>query len=337
MIKIHNADCLDILKAMKDNSIDSIVTDPPAGISFMGKDWDDNKGSNENWIFWLTEIMKECNRVLKPGAHALVWAIPKTSHRTGQALENAGFEVRDIITHLFGQGFPKSLNISKQLDKMAGAEREVIAINPNKRNAHIKGAKGFDKALGGKKLESMNITAPNTPEAKQFDGYGTALKPAVEFWYLVRKPLSEKSVALNVLKWNTGGLNIDACRIGNEQREYSINGATKGGNFGNGANQNAKDRDHKIVQGRFPSNLVLSHHEECEENQCHSECAVYLLDEQSGVLRSRDGYNKENELIDNSHTKKNSWHLENKMRNTSRNGELGGGFTFFLLRQDFYK
>ncbi len=114
---MFNADCLDKLKDLKENSIHSLITDPPAGISFMGKDWDGDKGDRDTWILWLRTIMKECFRVMKPGAHGLVWAIPRTSHWTATALEDAGFEIRDVVTHLFGSGFPKSLNISKQIGK----------------------------------------------------------------------------------------------------------------------------------------------------------------------------------------------------------------------------
>lgn len=118
-------DCLEILKSHTENHFDSLVTDPPAGISFMGKEWDGDKGGRDSWIQWMTEVMKECLRVMKPGAHGLVWALPRTSHWTATALENAGFEVRDIITHLFGTGFPKSHDISKGIDKANGAERET--------------------------------------------------------------------------------------------------------------------------------------------------------------------------------------------------------------------
>lgn len=110
---IYSGDCLEVLKTLPDNSIHSLVTDPPAGISFMGKAWDDDKGGRKQWIAWMTELMRECLRVMKPGAHGLVWAIPRTSHWTATALEDAGFEIRDVVTHLFGSGFPKSHNIEK--------------------------------------------------------------------------------------------------------------------------------------------------------------------------------------------------------------------------------
>src|SRR6266436_2461722 len=106
------------------NAADCMVTDPPAGISFMGTEWDDDKGGRDNWIRWLSEVMTAAKRILKPGGHALVWALPRTSHWTGFALEKAGFEVRDCVYHVFGSGFPKNLDISKAIDRQAGVERE---------------------------------------------------------------------------------------------------------------------------------------------------------------------------------------------------------------------
>ena len=116
-MKLINGDCLEVLKTLETGSLDSLVTDPPAGISFMGKSWDDDKGGRKQWIRWMTEVMTEALRVLKPGAHGLVWALPRTSHWTATALEDAGFEVRDVVTHIFGTGFPKSLDIHKALLK----------------------------------------------------------------------------------------------------------------------------------------------------------------------------------------------------------------------------
>lgn len=261
-------DCLEILKSLETNSVDSLVTDPPAGISFMGKDWDHDKGGRKQWIAWMTEVMTECMRVMKPGAHGLVWALPRTSHWTATALEDAGFEVRDVVTHLFGSGFPKSLDISKAIDKAAGAERKVVSTRIKNTGTHYyeNGAKMGAANYGVKQNDSkivyedkeIPITAPCTDLAKQWQGWGTALKPASEHWILVRNPCSEKTVAANVLKHGTGGLNIDKCRIpGQFESGWSKSGSKASEKLSmSGANY---DRDPKPdnAKGRFPANLVL--------------------------------------------------------------------------------
>ncbi len=281
-MKLILNDCVRALKEMKENSIDSLVCDPPAGISFMGKNWDSDKGGRDHWVKWMSSVMQECIRVMKPGAHGLVWALPRTSHWTATALEDAGFEIRDVITHLFGSGFPKSMDISKVVDAevkygksgmkdiaRATSEREVISrkvdgkglaypkVSANggangsfglnghslselyeMRNSGVSKTKDghnveFAIARGEQKIEvdPHMVTVPSTPEAKQWEGWGTALKPAAEMWVLVRKPLSEKTVAKNVLLHGTGGINIDASRIGTTVGQ---------------------------TLGRFPANLVLS-------------------------------------------------------------------------------
>jgi len=194
--KLYLGDCLVVMKDFPDNSIDAIVTDPPAGIGFMGKVWDEDKGGKAQWIDWLSSVMVEGLRVLKPGGHALVWALPRTSHWTGTALENAGFEVRDCVYHLFGSGFPKSLDISKAIDKQAGVEREkgkpYIAPDGNTRNNNKQGDEYNTEMITGFGLDRTK-TEPATPEAKQWEGWGTALAPAVECWWLCRKPLEKKT------------------------------------------------------------------------------------------------------------------------------------------------
>jgi hypothetical protein len=283
-MQLLNGDCLEVLKTFPANSVDSLVTDPPAGISFMGKAWDDDRGGRDEWIKWMSEVMAECLRVLKPGAHGLVWSIPRTSHWTAMALEDAGFEVRDCVTHLFGSGFPKSLDISKAIDKAAGARREVVSTIKKTPSAcsDSMNSYGYRESYEGKK--TMDITAPATDAAKQWQGFGTALKPAHEIWILVRKPCSEKTVAANVLKWGTGALNIDAGRI--ETEANPKNGVKNPGmresesGFGGGL------RTDYHAQGRFPSNLVFSHTEHCTEEMCDITCAVKALDEQSGTTKS---------------------------------------------------
>jgi hypothetical protein len=266
-----HGDCLNVLSQMNENSVDGLVTDPPAGIAFMGKDWDGDRGGPKQWIAWMESVMSEALRVLKPGAHALVWAIPRTSHRTATALENAGFEVRDVITHVFGSGFPKSLDISKAIDKAAGAEREVISSKP-------KPSTLVYKHSGISSLEELNQiakeTLPASAEAKQYQGFGTALKPASEHWILCRKPLSEKTVAKNVLKWGVGGLNIDASRVAIDpnDRNSRPNGSVplseggKGSMFKmGGRNPECDGNTLNLNKGRFPANFVLSHTLFCKQ------------------------------------------------------------------------
>ena len=230
--QIIHGDCLEKLRDLPDNSVDSLVSDAPGAISFMGKNWDSDKGGRDHWIAWVQSVMVECLRVLKPGAHGLVWGLPRASHWTATALENAGFEIRDVVTHCFGTGFPKSLDISKAIDKASGAEREVIGKSDNWRPSQSKGGAGFDATVGsgGGTLASIEITAPSTDAAKQWQGWGTALKPACEMWILVRKPCSEKTVAANVLKWGLGGINVDGCRIDGKPRTTHLKQeASRGG------------------------------------------------------------------------------------------------------------
>jgi DNA modification methylase len=213
---LHHGDCLKVLRTMPSCSVDAIVCDPPAGIAFMGKEWDKDKGGRDAWIAWMQSVAQECLRVIKPGGHALVWALPRTSHWTGMAWENGGWEPRDKIVHLFGTGFPKSLDVNKAIDKAAGAEREVVGYHS--------GVPGMTSGKGWNdgpfsRGEVGAITIPATEAAKQWEGWGTALKPAAEDWWLFRKPI-EGTIAGNVLAHGTGALNIDECRISAEGENF---------------------------------------------------------------------------------------------------------------------
>lgn len=190
------------MRKFDDNSIDAVVTDPPYGISFMSKAWDYDVPTVELW--------RECLRVMKPGSHALVACGTRTQHRMACNLEDAGFEIRDVVAWLYGSGFPKSHDVSKAIDKAAGAERALTRAGTVKRDGY-----GDDWDTGSSNTRPR-YDEPATPAARQWQGWGTALKPAMELFTLVRKPLSEHTVAANVLRWGTGALNIDACRVGNE-------------------------------------------------------------------------------------------------------------------------
>lgn len=271
---VEHGDALSVLKQLPDRCIDSMVTDPPSGIAFMNRDWDKNKGGRDRWIDWLSQIMSEAHRVLKPGAHAFVWALPRTSHWTGLALEAAHFIPIDVHHHTFGSGFPKSYN-------EAG------------------------------------------------DGLGTALKPAHEHWWLVKKPL-EGTIAANVQEHGTGALNIDACRVEAAGRPHIQSGtktASKQDGWG-GIGQGSAYIG-TTDQGRWPANFALTHSGSCRKVgttevkanptwdtpnretestftgetvskvrhgdgetetvdvfECDPSCPVRLLDEQSGYLRN---------------------------------------------------
>ena len=197
MMRIINGDCLDVLKELEDNSVDSIVTDPPYGLSFMGKRWDYDVPNVDIW--------KECLRVLKPGGHLLCFAGTRTQHRMAVRIEDAGFEIRDMIAWVYGSGFPKSLDVSKAIDKAAGVEREVLGETR-------KGAQTNSTGRYGAWGDGITPTAPATDAAKQWDGWGTALKPALEPITVARKPLIG-TVAENVLQHGTGAINVDGGRV----------------------------------------------------------------------------------------------------------------------------
>jgi site-specific DNA-methyltransferase (adenine-specific) len=247
---VYHGDNIDVLRTLPDNSVDSVVTDPPYGLKFMKKQWDYEVPSVELW--------KECYRVLKPGGYLLSFGSSRTYHRMVVKVEDAGFEIRDQIMWVYGSGFPKSHNVGLSIDKLLGHPDRGHRIAVASRT-HPDGT--FEP--NGEKLQPYETISI---EAKPFEGFGTALKPAHEPIVVARKPLSEKSVAKNVLKWNTGGLNIDKCRIGN--KEITTNGF---GSTGFVASENYSPTKHI---GRFPANIIFD------------EESGILLDKQSGVLKS---------------------------------------------------
>lgn len=221
----------------------------------MNKEFDSDKGGMEPWVDWLASILKEVYRVLKPGAHGVVWALPRVNFWTGLAIHKAGFEVRDVMTHLFGSGFPKSHDVSKGIDRHFGEEREKV--QPGNPPAYQKSI-GNHRPWMDKEDHKIDSNIPISDEAKQWDGWGSALKPACEFYYLIRKPLSESTIAKNVLKHGVGGINIDENRISTNDK-WQRNNKTDDKYFGHKANYKEIDK-----AGRWPSNLVLSHNPDCE-------------------------------------------------------------------------
>lgn len=239
VFEVYEGDSLVILKAMTDNSVDSIVTDPPYGISFMGNAWDYQVPSAELWA--------ECLRVLKPGGHLLAFAGTRTQHRMAVNIEDAGFEIRDMLAWLYGSGFPKSHNISKAIDKKLGAKRKVVG---SKEAGCFGGTDEGHHTIGGK-TSSVDVTVAGSEEAQQWEGWGTALKPALEPITMARKPF-KGTVADNVLEHGVGGLNIDESRVG-DFVPTQPSALTYGRHY--------EDREEIAVPtptkpGRYPSNVM---------------------------------------------------------------------------------
>jgi DNA modification methylase len=208
-VTLHGGDSREVLATLETSSVDSVVCDPPYGILFMGRAWDAADGAPFAVEFWV-----EVLRVLKPGGHLSAFSGTRTYHRMACAIEDAGFEIRDQLAWAYGSGFPKSLDVSKALDKAAGAEREVVGFHA--RDDLRKNSAGFRNLHDDAEDRGrIALTAPATPAARQWQGYGTALKPAWEPIVLARKPLIG-TVAQNVTTHGVGALNIDATRIGVE-------------------------------------------------------------------------------------------------------------------------
>jgi DNA modification methylase len=294
-VQVIHGDCVEVMAGMEPESFHAIVCDPPyhltnrvvdwAGFSdphqggrgkpkstraaergFMGKSWDGGD------VAFRPTTWQAAYRVLKPGGHLLAMGGTRTFHRLVCAIEDAGFEIRDTIAWLYGSGFPKSLDVSKAIDRAAGAEREVIGFDeakfrPNRDKHLLAGLAG-----GGGKLKADNgatLTSAATDAAKQWEGWGTALKPAMELICVARKPLSEGTVAGNVLKHGTGALNIDASRVGTEVRTQAaeVPNLRRADRGQNGATNDGRDADNyecykaetgraeRTYVGRWPSNV----------------------------------------------------------------------------------
>lgn len=292
-VTLHLGDCRDVLATMPNGSVDAVVTDPPYGLGaapdalamlrdwldaghhdvkgrgFMGKEWDAFVPQPALWL--------EVARVMKPGAHLVAFAGTRTQDLMGLGLRLAGFELRDVLAFMFGTGFPKSLDVSKAIDKEAGAVREVIGRATGRAATPKHDIRGGAYGDGtSRTIDLSAITAPATAAARQWEGWGTALKPAYEPIILARKPLIG-TVAANVQAHRTGGLNIDACRIGTD-------GGTAKGSFPNGSSVSAYGHGLNggcdivdLGKGRWPANVVLD------------EEAAAELDAQTGESTSRIG------------------------------------------------
>lgn len=273
MNKIIQGNCLDSLKTLPENSVDAIVTDPPYGLSFMGKKWDYDVPS--------TDIWEECLRVLKPGGYLLAFAGTRTQHRMAIRIEDAGFEIRDMIAWVYGSGFPKSLNIGKVLDKFL----KTGNASWNGTGDSSNGALGYSKLQHKQDYRPedysnrhQNKSEITEDKAKEWEGWGTALKPALEPITVARKPLSEKTVASNCLKWGTGGINIDESRVESSEDMSDIKAfgsmpenKVDGKGFSRPwmeDKQNILDKQNAAIDkmkslGRFPANFIWS----CNEDE----------------------------------------------------------------------
>lgn len=297
---VHLGDSLAVLKTLPDSSVDAVVTDPPYGLAFMGKKWDYDVPGEELW--------RECLRVLKPGGHLLAFAGTRTQHRMAVRIEDAGFEIRDMVAWVYGSGFPKSLDVSKALDKIARRDYIGAAVRlgmeiPGKsyhdwtRGEHAPSDKwwaefkdylsddewmrlerevvGHDnkgRAIFGSCEGEFAITAPATPAAKEWQGWGTALKPSFEPITMARKPLGEGTVAANVLAWGVGGINVDGCRVEADPQDLGdptrFQSRRKGGDTWDRQDRGMFDAGRPggwasgVPSGRWPANLVHDGSEE---------------------------------------------------------------------------
>jgi DNA modification methylase len=350
---IYHGDCIEIMRTLPANSVDSIVTDPPYGLEFMGKEWDapwkqagdviadpatvggfqDGAGGNPfsrsrirygregaasvGFQLWFTDVATEALRVLKPGGHLLAFGGTRTWHRLAVAIEDAGFEVRDSIAWMYGSGFPKSLDVSKAIDKAAGAQREVVGGYKGASNIGKGSTNSYITQKAGHATDVI-ITAPATPAAQQWQGWGTALKPAFEPIVVARKPLIG-TVAENVLAHGTGALNIDGCRIGISDND-PIHGAVwtsrpsqiRPGTVGFvTSNSDGEKRTADTSKGRWPANVILDESQAAE------------LDKQSGVGVSKSGGSS------GSNANPMSWNENNKERERGGHNDTGGASRFF--------
>lgn len=259
-VTLYLGDCREVMPTL--NPVHAIICDPPYELGFMGKAWDKTGIAND------VKMWAECLRVLRPGGHLLSFGGSRTYHRMACAIEDAGFEIRDQIMWLYGSGFPKSLDVSKAIDKAAGAEREVLAVvDPRSTfdgrertsaaiNTNWREAEGREDVCD---LSKKEISAPATEAAKQWDGWGTALKPAHEPICVARKPI-EGTVAANVLEHGTGALNIDGCRICTNELTPRNNANTRT------LYEKGFEGTPKMIEpsplGRWPSNVIHDGSEE---------------------------------------------------------------------------
>jgi site-specific DNA-methyltransferase (adenine-specific) len=300
-------DCVEQMRTLDAESVDAVITDPPYGLTFMGKDWD-NYGTPLGFQQWTAQWAAEAYRVLKPGGYLLAFGGTRTYHRLAAGVEDAGFEIRDCLLWLYGSGFPKSLDVSKAIDKAAGAERVKLGRNANSREKSTKANTLYESGTVGK---TDYLTAPATDAARDWEGWGTALKPAVEPIVMARKPLIG-TVAENVQRYGTGAININATRVGTEERFNNAGGISTangvyGIRFGN--------VEGNAVNGRWPANVLLD------------EEAAAMLDEQSGESVSQAAMMQAGPESE-------GWGLHTRQPGVRGHNDSGGASRFFHTVKD---
>ena len=258
MMDLRCGNNLDLLPTLPDCSIDACVCDPPYELGFMGKKWD------SSGIAYNVDLWRQVLRVLKPGGHLVAFGGTRTYHRMTCAIEDAGFEIRDCLGWLYGSGFPKSLDVSKAIDKAAGAERDVIGSYKGASNIGKGSTNSYITTESGSATD-VQITAPATDAAKQWQGWGTALKPAWEPAVLARKPL-DGTVAANVLAHGCGALNVDGCRVARDSDDssgWSQTGSKESINLAM-SGKNYSREPHPDAAGRWPANILHDGSDEAE-------------------------------------------------------------------------
>jgi site-specific DNA-methyltransferase (adenine-specific) len=285
------------MKTFPDNYVTTIITDPPYGLAFMGKEWDDFGTDLKKFQEWARIWAVEVFRVAKPGATLLCFGGTRTFHRLACGLEDAGWQIKDVLMWLHGQGFPKSLDISKAIDKLKGAEREIIGYRERFGREGRKANCGFKKeyigASGTQKLSAqMAIEQPATQEAKEWEGYGTALKPAYEPIIMAIRP-TDGSYANNALKWGVAGLNIDGGRIPTSEK---IEAGRAGRKTQPMYSPKPTDKKEYQYQGRFPANVILDEESaELLDKQSDNASRFFYCAKASKSERTANG------LIENKH------------------------------------
>lgn len=326
-ISIYCGKVEDLLSNFRSDFFDACLCDPPYGLKFMGKSWDHGVPSAAIW--------KLVKQTLKPGAPILAFGGTRTYHRLACAIEDAGFEIFDSIlaaAWIYGQGWPKGINISKAIDKAAGAERKIVGVSGTgpiggRKDGAIAGHGQFRDDNWQSATENY-ITEASTDQAKLWEGYFNCLKPAWEPIVFARKPLSG-TYAENCIEHGCGGLNIDGTRIAGPKPD-TTRGA--GGQHGRYSNLPAQGRTEDDGRGRYPANLILSHHRECEDESaggCHPECPVAALDRQSGYLHGSGNKSDRGNGTDQKYAAS-SYHVSYAGRANRDYGSQGGGASRFF-------